>query len=121
MKTLKNKTTEIDGTFEDEKDPTKTVNRKTTYVDLMKIVMNQIPREGARTSEMRKDFRVIDALEKANHNIQLEDSDFEHFNTKLKNMAWGFRHRALLGFEEDIEQAAKGEEEAKKPEKSKSK
>lgn len=109
MKTIKNKTTEIEGDFEDEKNAGKLIHRKATYADLMKIAMNQIPQQGISTAQMRKDFRVFDALEKANHKIELEESDFEYLHGKIKGMSWGFRNRGLILFEDDMELVAKGE------------
>ena len=75
-----------------------------SYAALMKTVMQQPVQGGFSTEEMRKDFRVLDALtDYLNAEvIPLEDSDFAHFKTKLKTMRWGLAHKDLIAFEDDI-------------------
>lgn len=75
-----------------------------TYAQLMKIVMSQRKPEGFSTEEMRKDFRVIDAIESKfkTEEISLEDADFEYFKSKLKAMRWSGAHKDVIKFEDDI-------------------
>lgn len=95
MKTIPNKRTTIEITANDGVE-------LLTYASLMKSVMQQRHAEGFTTEEMRKDFRVLDALVATAENISMEDADFAHFKTKLKTMRWGLAHKDLIAFEDDI-------------------
>lgn len=83
-----------------------------TYAYLGRMVMNQVnPQQGINTVAMKKNFRVLDVLEKAieenPETFELEDADAVHFAEKVKGFNWNFQHRDLPVFEEEIEQFSK--------------
>lgn len=95
MKTIQNKRTTIeqnaDGGVE-----------LITYAELLKNVMQQRKPEGYSIDDMRKDFRVLDAIGLAPEEITLEDADFDHLKSKMKTMRWAVIHKDLIQFEDDI-------------------
>lgn len=117
MKQIPNKTTDIPGTFDG-------VQRKTTYADLMDIVMKQITDDN-NTITMRKDFRVLDAIEKSvkenAETIDLEDADATHLLNKIKATAWGFKNKGIIDFEDDIAEIISKKKEDKKEDKAETK
>lgn len=99
MKTIQNKNTTILVAREGG------TNSLMDYAEIIKAVMTQQRKpEGYSTEEMRKDFRVIDAIDsvKEKEEIDLEDADFEYFKSKLKTMRWSLQHKDLIQFEDDI-------------------
>lgn len=101
MTTLQNKTTDIDGVFEDG-------SRKATYADLIRIpMMNLTPSN--TIAQQRKDFRIIDVLEDAIKNkletLSFEDSDFIYMKEVVKNANWQFKNKGLFELEDDINAA----------------
>lgn len=88
------------------------------FADLMIVVMNKMDGAGKTPSQLRKDFRVIDVLEKASkdklESFELEDADFDHFMTIYGNdFAWGFMHRDLIAFDDVIKAIKEGKEAPK--------
>lgn len=97
MKTIPNKVTTLDG-VQNENGDVQLLN----YADLMKIVMNQPPPNGFSIADMRKNFRVLDAIDQKAEEISMEDSDFEHFKSKMKDVKWNISRKDLIQFEDDI-------------------
>lgn len=103
MKVIENKKTEIKGNFESVDGIF--IERKANYSDLLRIVMNTVPQGGITISDMRKDIRITDALDKADNeqeNIILEDSDYNRLSDKLRGFSWGFMNKELITFEDYI-------------------
>lgn len=124
MKQIPNKVTEIDGTF-DKKDGLEgeIERRKTKYSDLIMIVMSAVHPDN-NTLGMRKDFRVIDAVEKAvkeSGTIDLEDEDAKHLLSKIKGHVWGFKNKGIIEFEEDIDLIVNPKKQDKKEDKAEAK
>lgn len=97
MKTIENKSTTIEA-GRNEAGGIEFLN----YATLIKSVMQQRKQDGYSVEDMRKDFRVLDAVEPSNGEIKLEDSDFEHLKSKMKTMRWGVANKELIQFEDDI-------------------
>jgi len=62
----------------------------------------QDPQKGAEVEEIRKGIRVLDAVEKANPVLELEDADYDHLKTKTQAMQWAFVDRRILTLVDDI-------------------
>jgi hypothetical protein len=60
------------------------------------------PQQGIGIDEMRKSIRVMDALDAANGELQLEDADYDHLKTKLLAMRWNTADRRILQLVEDV-------------------
>jgi hypothetical protein len=60
------------------------------------------PQKGADVEEMRKGIRILDALDRANGELELEDADWEHLKAKTLAMPWGMVDRRILQFIEDV-------------------
>jgi KaiC/GvpD/RAD55 family RecA-like ATPase len=96
MKTIQNKRTTIEAD-----DNGKVV--LITYSDLIKTVMRQAKPDGYNIDEMRKDFRVLDALNgKAQKEIKLEDADFAHLKSKVNTAKYIVHHKDIVDFVDDI-------------------
>ena len=57
---------------------------------------------GADIAEMRNSIRVLDALDKSNGVLELEDSDWEHLKQKTMAMQWAVIDRCILQFVDDV-------------------
>ena len=68
------------------------------YATLIKFCMNRTPQGGYTVEEMRKRLRVLDVIEKAGKEINLEDADFECAKTCVKGMKWGTMHQEIVDF-----------------------
>ena len=69
------------------------------YADLGKLCVNQPPQGGFNAEEMRSRLRLIDVLEAAKDEIELEDADADKFKALVANMnTWGVLHREILEF-----------------------
>ena len=95
MKTIQNKETAIK--------MNETSNVK--YSDLLVIVMDKPTKEGIPLSDMRRDLKILDALDKAKDgsDIELEDSDAAHVKEQVKKSVWALRHKDILTFADDID------------------
>lgn len=107
MKQFQNKETQI--TIGDTVDE-KPITRNAFYADLIKIVMQQVDAKGKTVAQMKKDFRIIDVIDKVieekSEIISLEDADFDLLKERVVGFVYGFMHRDLITFENDIQAAA---------------
>ena len=60
------------------------------------------PRAGITIEEMRQSLRVLDAIEKSNGTLELEDADYEHLKAKLLAMPWGVVDRRIMTLVDDV-------------------
>lgn len=86
-----------------------------SYADIMLMVINKSVPEGYPPSKMRKDFRVIDVLDKAikdkSEFIELEDGDFDHWWSRYgDDFAFGMQHRDLLAFDDYLKEIKSGKQ-----------
>lgn len=97
MKTITNKSTEI--TIADESGKTNFM----TYADLIKICLNNPPKNGWTTDEMRKRIKIEDKLEdlKAEDDISLEDAEFDKV-VECSKVPWQFKHKDIIAFEDTL-------------------
>jgi len=74
------------------------------YQDVLREVVRRPlnPREGASIEEMRQSIRVLDAIDKANGTLELEDSDYTHLTEKLKAMSWNVVDPRLVTLYDDV-------------------
>jgi hypothetical protein len=63
------------------------------------------PQTGVTIEEMRKSVRVLDALEKSNGTLELEDADWEHLKEKTLKMPWGVIDSRILQFVDEVTMA----------------
>ena len=63
------------------------------------------PQKGADIEEIRKGIRVLDALDKNNQVLELEDADWTHLVEKTKAMQWAFVDRRIIQFIDDVNNA----------------
>ena len=74
------------------------------------------PGSGVTKAELRKSLPLLDKIEQANGSLLLEDEEWDYLKQKMANASWAFVHRALLEFEDAIENAPKVEVAVKKAE-----
>ena len=91
MKTIKLKVVEMDGRQFDYKEELKTVFRAPAD-----------PQRGADYEEMRRSMRVLDALDKANDTLVLEDADFTNLQERVKKARFVMVHPIIVQFIEDV-------------------
>src|SRR5215204_3468007 len=60
------------------------------------------PQKGVDITEMRQSLRVLDALDKADGTLELEDSDYSHLMTKMDAMRWNLVDRRILQLIDDV-------------------
>lgn len=58
--------------------------------------------KGADIQEMRRSIRVLDALDRANGTLELEDADYQYLRDKIGNMHWNVIDRRIVQFVDDI-------------------
>lgn len=96
MKTIKNKTTEIN--------VTPTGDEKLTFADLAKVCVNNMPQGGLDVSQMKARLDVMEALEKANGEIKLTTSaQTETLKDCVKAMRWAILHKDVVEFTDAVE------------------
>jgi hypothetical protein len=70
-------------------------------VDYIKAVINNRPQDGFGVEDIRKRFRVLDAVEKieeGSEELQLEDQDFEVLKQCVNQFKWGVMANSILEF-----------------------
>lgn len=74
------------------------------YQDVLREVIRRPldPQRGASIEEMRQSIRVLDAIESANGTLDLEDSDYEHLQAKLKAMQWLLVDKRIVQLVDDV-------------------
>lgn len=67
------------------------------------------PQRGADITEMRSGIRVLDALDKSNGVLELEDADYEHLKMKTLAMQWVAVDKRLVQFVDEVTTATEKE------------
>lgn len=96
MKTIKNKETSI---ITREGD----VDKKMTYVDLLKIIADVPPAQGYTIAEMRQRLGLYAALIAIDNKISLEDADFVVMKKLVQEFKWAQSHTDIIDFVDHIE------------------
>ena len=78
-----------------------------SYANLLKLCVNQTPKEGFSPSDMRTRLRILDVLEKANGTIELEDSDSKITKDLVAQMKWTILSKDILTFTDEVEASFK--------------
>ena len=60
---------------------------------------------GATIDEMRRGIRILDALDRANGQLELEDADWDFLKQKVERMPWAQVDRRFVQFYDDVMQA----------------
>ena len=100
MKQFKNKVTEINIPDVVKSTEKELVTKPATFADLALICV-QAPKEGGfGVEEMRKRFRIIDALEKVGETatVKLEDQDASLLKEICLEFKWSNMHRDIIDF-----------------------
>jgi hypothetical protein len=63
------------------------------------------PQRGVDIDEMRKSIRVLDALEKSNGVLELEDADWEFLKMKTLAMQWGVIDSRIVQYVDEVSMA----------------
>ena len=105
MKEFKNKKTEV--MIPDNKKSTQKelVTKAATYADLALLCV-RLPKEaGFGVEEMRKRFRIIDALDGIGDtaNVKLEDQDADLLKEICTEFKWNAMHKDIIAFTDYIE------------------
>ena len=98
MKEFKNKETEVMIPDEIKSTQKELVTRPATYADLCLICIRTPKKEGFSVEEMRKRFRIIDALEGASKvaTINLEDQDAAFLKEVMAEFKWSNMHKDII-------------------------
>jgi hypothetical protein len=72
------------------------------------VVEGNDGQNGIALDEMRRRMRILDALEKANGALALEDSDWELLCGLLRRFPFARADRQIIQIADDIEQASSG-------------
>ena len=91
MKTIPNKSVRFEGSDKD-----------TTYADLLRVCLRNVPQGGFDPETMRKRMRALDQIDASEKNkeerISLEDADHAEVVACVNVMKWGILDKAILGF-----------------------
>ena len=60
------------------------------------------PQAGADYDEIRRSIRILDALEKEDHVLVLEDADYEYLRERVLGTKWPLIDLVVLQFVEDV-------------------
>ena len=60
------------------------------------------PQRGVDLLELRQSIRVLDALERADGTLEIEDADYDHLKAKLLGFTWGLVDRRLARVIDDV-------------------
>ena len=80
-----------------------------SYRDIISMLM-QTPEDiqkGAGIAEIRNSLRVLDALEKDDKELILEDADFDYLHRRVNNMKFAGSHRVFIDFVDYFEELSK--------------
>ena len=71
-----------------------------SYKEFVHILMEspENPDKGASVDEIRKSMRVLDALEKSNGSLQLEDADFEYLLRRVNTARFTASNKVFVDF-----------------------
>lgn len=61
---------------------------------------------GADIEEIRRGIRILDAVDKADGVLELEDADWEHLKAKTLSMTWAVVDKRLLRIVDDVVDAS---------------
>ena len=97
MKTIENKTTEINVNDGIER------HTNCTYAKLIELLVIGYPKQGGFDyKDITHRMRINDVVKKANGTIDLEDADYEYLKKLVESMRWNFVHKDILQFKDDI-------------------
>jgi len=71
--------------------------------ELIKVAMANKPAQGFDLKEMRERYRILDALEKAEGELLLEDADADKLKKCVEVMRWTVLDRNLMEFMEAVQ------------------
>jgi hypothetical protein len=77
---------------------------KADYKWLASQCVGMTPGDKLTVEEMRKRYRILDAIEKADTEILLEDADFEKLKSMVIGFQWWFMSPNLIEFEDYIKE-----------------
>ena len=71
------------------------------YADLVVMLLNNPPKQGWTTSEMRLRIKIEDKLEntETDSTVEFEEKEVQKIIECL-NMPWSFKHKAIIEFED---------------------
>lgn len=80
------------------------------YKIMLQILMEapEDPQKGADINEVRRSIRVLDALEDADGQLQLEDADADYLVRRVRAAKFTSNNRVFADFVDDIEKAVNG-------------
>lgn len=74
-----------------------------TYKHLVIACLNHVnPQIGINIEEQRKRMRILDAVEKANDELVLEDADAEILKGLVNAMPWAVVKKEIVQFSDDV-------------------
>lgn len=88
MKTILNKETRIP----------KTENETMRYSDLLSFCVQSPSQNGYSVQDMRQRIKLLDLIEDASNEIQIEDTDFIKLKELANAMIWGWVHKDIVDF-----------------------
>ena len=73
-----------------------------SYKNLIETCLNNPPKGGFDLKTMRDRSKVLEKLEKANKELELEDAEYNTLKGCVEAMRWNSMHKDILQFCEDI-------------------
>ena len=77
------------------------------YKEMIKNLLQfpQDAQKGFTVDEIRANLRILEALEKSDTELTLEDADHEKLKTIIESAKFGMAHKNIVEFVDDIKQA----------------
>lgn len=72
-----------------------------SYKEQLRELMRQPP-AAIDIEEVRRSLRVLEALDKSDDSLTLEDADYEHMKARVLSAKWQIVHPAIVQFVDDV-------------------
>lgn len=84
--------------------PEPVISYKDVLVEVIRRPLN--PQAGINIAEMKQSLKVLDALDRSNGTLELEDADWEHLKDKTLAMPWAMVDKRIIELVDDVTNAA---------------
>jgi len=78
-------------------------DRKANYADLIKSIVDlPMPKEGLSMDTMRKNFQILDIIEKGGEQLVFTSEQLDIIKNNVENSVWTVQHKDLVLFADYI-------------------
>lgn len=82
----------------------KKADEKTTYSDLLKVIINSVPQQGLTIGEQRDRIKLLNKVEaEAEEDMLLEEAEANQLKAMVSEHKWAIVSKELVVFGDDVE------------------